>query len=123
MYDLPFHSVIRLSPVSKLAALGSNASFSCHSGLGETFWLIDGVILRTEQRESFEERGFIANPDSSNEGSQAVNKSMNVLASVENNNTIISCLALGTGPGQPHFSENATLTVAGRGCTSDHLAL
>jgi len=101
----------------KVAALGSNASFSCH-GVGDIFWLINGVPMTPYNEDYFEQRGIIIHSDMNygqfNGGSLTVNTSMNVLASVQNNNTNISCVAAGIGQGGGTFSENATLTVAGK---------
>jgi len=67
---------------------------------------------------NFEQRGIIVHSDVNygqfNGESLTVNTSMNVLASVQNNNTNISCVAAAIGQGGGTFSENATLTVAGK---------
>ena len=69
----------------------------------------------TPYNEDLKQRGFSVNSDvDGNGGPPAVNTSMNVLASVQNNNTNISCVAAGVEQGGGTLSENATLTVAGK---------
>lgn len=83
--------------------------------MGDTFWLINGVPITSSNENNFKPRGFIVNSDVDlNGGSLAVNTSVNVLASVQNNNTNISCVAAGVEQGGGTLSENATLTVAGK---------
>jgi len=97
--------------------LGSIASFSCH-GVGDIFWRINGVPVKPYNADYFKQRGVSVNSHVDygqfNGGSLTVNTSMNVLASVQNNNTNISCVAAAIGQGGGAFSDNATLTVAGK---------
>jgi len=91
--------------------LGSNASFSCH-GVGDIFWRFNGVPITPYNEDNFEQKGIIVNGQL--QFNVTVNTSMNVLASVQNNNTNISCVAAAIGQGGGVFSDNATLTVAGK---------
>ena len=79
--------------------LGTNATFFC-SGRGRTTsWIINNTVVGFGKEATFIERGFVFQKErvyTSDDETQNINNiTMTVLATIENNNTMIKCLSTG----------------------------
>ena len=106
----PILTEILQGPVSQLAPLNSTATFFCRARGDLVIWYINGDPVDYRSLGSLLQRGFTfvdinAPPE--------VNKTMNVTASLQNNNTNINCGIL-IGQGQREQSATANLLVAGK---------
>lgn len=85
---------------------------------GTAFWQLNGTVYSELNTVFFKTRG-ITSFDFFLGGSE-VNKTLTIVGSVLNNNTVINCISL-----QPNFatitSENATITVLGKYIELYHL--
>ena len=96
--------------------LGTNATFFC-SGMGSTTnWIINNTVVGFGNEATFIERGFVFQKErvhTSDDETQNINDlTMTVLATIENNNTMIKCLSTGDGP--PVVSDVVNFTVIGK---------
>ena len=112
-YHTLYHSVyiaIISEPTSQITFEGKLSIFSCHSN-GSLFWQINGELFHHSRADFFRERGF-SFFDAFLEGSE-VNRTLSIVGSKENNNTIISCVNV-NNENVVTVSGNATLTVLGK---------
>ena len=87
----------------------SPAVFQCGGQGTLLLWYINGDIVVSSTRPTYEAKGFrFTHQVHSN---NTIVNTLTIPARVENNNTLLSCHATGT-PG-PDTSENARLTIAG----------
>ena len=97
-------------PHSQLIYEGGQTTLTCHVE-GTAFWQLNGTVYSELNTVFFKARG-ITSFDFFLGGSE-VNKTLTIIGSVLNNNTIINCVSL-----QPNFStitsEDATITVLGK---------
>jgi len=94
--------------VSQLAPVNSTVTFFCHARGDLITWYLNGDIVDYRNEGSLRQRGFtFADINSPPE----VNKTMSVSASLQNNNTNITC---GDALGQGNRSPTANLLVAGK---------
>ena len=107
---IPFLTLTEIlqGPVSQLAPVNSTVTFFCHARGDLITWYINGDIVDYRNEGSLRQRGFtfvdINSPPE-------VYKTMSVSASLQNNNTNITC---GATLGQGNRSPTANLLVAGK---------
>ena len=103
---LEFFSV----PESQVLYEGTQTTLSCHVR-GTAFWRLNGTVYNDVNSAFFESRG-IKSFDFFLGGSE-VNKTLTIVASVLNNNTVINCIAVPLNAAS-NTSQDATITVLGK---------
>ena len=106
---------ILVSPESQAVPLGTNATFFCSGRGSTTNWIINITVVGFSNRATFIERGFVFQKErvhTSGDDTQNINNlTMTVLATIENNNTMIKCLSSADGT---VTSDVVNLTVIGK---------
>lgn len=105
------------TPQSQLIYEGGQTTLTCHVE-GTAFWQLNGTVYSELNTAFFKARG-ITSFDFFLGGSE-VNKTLTIIGSVLNNNTVVNCIS------QPNFattttSEDATITVLGKYISLCHL--
>ena len=96
-------------PSSKLVAENARPVFFC-TAIGDLYWEVDGETISSFSLASLNERGIFFEYDYGPRSSNFVNSSVQVRASVENNQTVLTCIAV---TGSVSVNASATLTIAG----------
>ena len=103
------------TPQSQVLYEGAETTLACHVR-GTAFWLLNGTVYSELNTAFFESRG-IKSFDFFLGGSE-VNKTLTIVGSVLNNNTIVNCISLQTDNTLSNTSQDATITVLGGLCRS-----
>ena len=105
-----FATAISQSPESQVAFEGRRVTFTCKAE-GNTFWLLNGSVYTFLNEEEFFNNGFSFRDDY--QSGARVLKTLSVVASSGNNNTNVTCIAIGSKDGTRNSSLDASLTVIG----------
>ena len=105
----PTLTEILQGPVSQLAPVNSTVTFFCHARGNLISWYINGDLVWYKNEGSLRQRGFtFVNVDDT---PPEVNITVSVTATLQNNNTNITC---GDAIGRGEQSATASLLIAGK---------
>ena len=105
-FNLDFFS----TPRSQILYEGDRTTIACHVQQGDAFWQLNGTIYSELNAVYFESRGITSFDFFL--GDSELNKTLTIVGSELNNNTIISCISVQQNT--VNTSENATITVLGK---------
>ena len=98
------------TPSSQILYEGDKTTLVCHVE-GNAFWQLNGTIYSELSAVFFESRGITS--FDSFVGDSELNKTLTIVGSVLNNNTVIHCISVQQN-GITNTSDTATITVLGK---------